>query len=66
MRVRGLVSLAAGAVLACALTACGSSPAGSAGGPAPAQKASRTPVQHPAADSFKSVRKYATVAAPTT
>jgi LPXTG-site transpeptidase (sortase) family protein len=63
MRVRGLAVPAAAAVLAIALTGCGS-PAASA--PAPAAKAtpSATHVRKPAADDFKSVRTYRTVAVP--
>jgi LPXTG-site transpeptidase (sortase) family protein len=65
MRARGLVSLAAGAVLVCTLTACGGGPVAAAAGAAPSPpKATRTAVDHPAADKFKSVRTYATVAAP--
>jgi LPXTG-site transpeptidase (sortase) family protein len=67
MRVRGLASLAAGVVMAVTLTACG---AGAAGSTALAPRASdpaATPnrVPNPAADQFKSVRTYATVAPPT-
>jgi LPXTG-site transpeptidase (sortase) family protein len=66
MHARGLVSLAAGAVLICTLAACGGSTVAAAAGTAAAPPAAtRTPVQHPAADSFKSVRTYATVAPPT-
>jgi LPXTG-site transpeptidase (sortase) family protein len=66
MRVRGLLSLAAGAALALALTGCGSSTAGPAGGAAAAPaKATPTHVKNPAADDFKSVRTYPTVALPT-
>jgi LPXTG-site transpeptidase (sortase) family protein len=63
MRVRDLAVPAAGAVLAIALTGCGS-PAASA--PASAAKAtpSATHVRKPAADDFKSVRTYRTVAVP--
>jgi LPXTG-site transpeptidase (sortase) family protein len=65
MRVRGLVSLAAGAVLALALTGCGSGTAVPAGGPAAAPAtATPTHVKDPAADDFKSVRTYSTVAPP--
>jgi LPXTG-site transpeptidase (sortase) family protein len=65
MRVRGLVSLAAGALLALALTGCGSSPA-AAGGAAARAPATATPkhVENPAADDFKSVRTYSIVAPP--
>jgi LPXTG-site transpeptidase (sortase) family protein len=64
MRVRGLAMPAVGAVLAIALTGCGS-PAASAPGQAPAKaKASATHVKNPAADDFKSVRTYQTVALP--
>jgi LPXTG-site transpeptidase (sortase) family protein len=65
MRVRGLASLVVGAALAVALTGCGNS---SAAGPAAApQKPRATPthIKDPAADDFKSVRTYSTVAAPT-
>jgi LPXTG-site transpeptidase (sortase) family protein len=62
MRVRGLVSLAAGAVLALALTGCGSA-AAPAAGPASAP-VTPSHVKNPAADDFKSVRTYSTVAAP--
>ena len=67
MRVRGPVSLAAGVVLAVTLTACGSDAAGSAAGPPRASDPGSTPtrVPSPAADQFKSVRTYATVAPPT-
>jgi LPXTG-site transpeptidase (sortase) family protein len=67
MRVRGLVSLAAGAVMAMTLTACGGSAAGSAAAPPRASDPAATPkrVSDPAADQFKSVRTYATVAPPT-
>jgi LPXTG-site transpeptidase (sortase) family protein len=65
MRARGLVSLAAGAVLMGTLAACGGSTAAPAGGATSAgPEATRTAVQHPAADKFKSVRTYPTVAAP--
>jgi LPXTG-site transpeptidase (sortase) family protein len=63
MRVRGLVALAAGAVLALAATSCGSA-AAPAARPASA-RVTPSPVQNPAADDFKSVRTYSTVAAPT-
>jgi LPXTG-site transpeptidase (sortase) family protein len=67
MRVRGLVSLLAGVAMAVTLTACGGSAAGSAAGSARAADPPATPskVPDPAADQFKSVRTYATVAAPT-
>jgi LPXTG-site transpeptidase (sortase) family protein len=63
MRVRGLAVPAVAAALAVALTGCGS-PAASA--PAPTAKATpaATHVKKPAADDFKSVRTYRTVAAP--
>jgi sortase (surface protein transpeptidase) len=65
MRVRGLVSLAVGGVLVLALAGCGSS---SAATPAAAGRAAGTStpthVKKPAADDFKSVRTYETVAAP--
>jgi LPXTG-site transpeptidase (sortase) family protein len=66
MRVRGLVSLAAGTVLAMTLAGCGGSPASSAAA-APHQTGAATPkrVSNPAADDFKSVRTYDTVAPPT-
>jgi LPXTG-site transpeptidase (sortase) family protein len=60
MRVRGLLTPVVGAVLAIALTGCGN-PA--AAGPAPA-KATPSHVKKPAADDFKSVRTYQTVALP--
>jgi LPXTG-site transpeptidase (sortase) family protein len=67
MRVRGLAVPAAGAVLALALSGCGS-PAASATAPPPADKAkakaTATHVKKPAADDFKSVRTYRTVALP--
>lgn len=67
MRVRGLAVPAAGAVLTLALSGCGS-PAASATAPAPAAKpkakATATHVKKPAADDFKSVRTYKTVALP--
>jgi LPXTG-site transpeptidase (sortase) family protein len=62
MRVRGLLTPGVGAVLAIALTGCGN-PAAPAAGPAPA-KAAPSRVQRPAADDFKSVRTYQTVALP--
>ncbi|HEY7103930.1 MAG TPA: class F sortase [Mycobacteriales bacterium] len=67
MRVRGLVSLAAEAVMAVTLTACGSNAAGSAAAPARAPDPAAAPARapDPAADQFKSVRSYATVAPPT-
>ena len=67
MRVRGPVSLATGVVMAVTLTACGSGTAGSAAGPPRASDSAATPqrVPSPAADRFKSVRTYATVAPPT-
>jgi LPXTG-site transpeptidase (sortase) family protein len=67
MRGRGLVSLAAGVVMAVTLTACGGSAAGSAAAqPHPADSAATpTRVPNPAADQFKSVRTYTTVAPPT-
>ena len=66
MRVRALVSLAAGVVTAVALTACGGTAAGSTAAPArPPDAATPTRVPTPAADQFKSVRTYATVAPPT-
>ncbi|HST64024.1 MAG TPA: class F sortase [Mycobacteriales bacterium] len=61
MRVRGLA--AAGAVLALALTGCGS-PAATASAPAAKAKATASHVKKPAADDFKSVRTYKTVALP--
>jgi LPXTG-site transpeptidase (sortase) family protein len=65
MRVRGLVSLAGGVVTAMMLSACGSG-AGSAAAAPPARAAAASkPVPDPAADDFKSVRTYATVAPPT-
>jgi LPXTG-site transpeptidase (sortase) family protein len=63
MRVRGLVALAAGAVLALAATGCGSAAAPSAR--AASVRVTPSHVQNPAADDFKSVRTYSTVAAPT-
>jgi LPXTG-site transpeptidase (sortase) family protein len=64
MRVRGIAVPVVGAVLAISLTGCGS-PAASASAPAPATaKASATHVKKPAADDFKSVRTYKTVAVP--
>ncbi len=67
MRVRGPVSLAAGVLMAVTLTACGSTAAGSAAAPPRAPDPASTPtrVPSPAADQFKSVRTYATVAPPT-
>jgi LPXTG-site transpeptidase (sortase) family protein len=66
MRVRGLASLAAGTVLAVTLAGCGGSPASSAAAPQrPADAATQKRVPNPAADDFKSVRTYATVASPT-
>ena len=67
MRVRGLVSLAAGVVMAVTLTACGDNAAGSSAAPPRASDPAATPdrVPNPAADQFKSVRTYATVAPPT-
>ena len=67
MRVRGLVSLAAGVLMAVTLTACGSDAAGSAAGPPRASDSAATSkrMPSPAADRFKSVRTYATVAPPT-
>jgi LPXTG-site transpeptidase (sortase) family protein len=62
MRVRGLLTPVVGAVLAIALTGCGN-PAPAAAGPAPA-KATPSHVEKPAADDFKSVRTYRTVALP--
>ncbi len=69
MRVRGLVSLAAGVVMAVTMTACGGSSAGAAGTaaapPRPTDPAATPkPVPDPAAGDFKSVRTYATVAPP--
>ena len=61
MRVRGVA--VAGAMLVLALTACGS-PVTPAAAPAAKAKASATHVRKPAADDFKSVRTYKTVAAP--
>ena len=65
--VRGLVSLAAGSVLAVTLTACGASAAGSTATPQHASDPTATPKgeSDPAADQFKSVRTYPTVAPPT-
>jgi len=67
MRVRGLVSLAAGVLMAVTLTACGSDAAGSAAGLPRASDSAATSkrMPSPAADRFKSVRTYATVAPPT-
>jgi LPXTG-site transpeptidase (sortase) family protein len=66
MRVRALASLAAGVVMAVTLTACGGGAAGSAAAPAGTADPAATPkrVPNPAADQFKSVRTYATVAPP--
>jgi LPXTG-site transpeptidase (sortase) family protein len=63
--VRGRAVPAAGAVLALALTGCGS-PAGSATAAAPpaAATATATHVKKPAADEFKSVRTYKVVSLP--
>ena len=63
MRMRGLAVPAAGAVLALALSGCGR-PAGSASAPAAPAKATASHVRKPAADDFKSVRTYRTVALP--
>jgi LPXTG-site transpeptidase (sortase) family protein len=65
MRVRGLVSLAAGAVLVLTVAGCGSGSAEPAAAAAPAATATPTRVSNPAADDFKSVRTYGTVAPPT-
>jgi LPXTG-site transpeptidase (sortase) family protein len=66
MRVCALVSLAAGSVLAVTLTACGATAAGSTATSPRASDPTATPKgSNPAADQFKSVRSYATVAAPT-
>jgi LPXTG-site transpeptidase (sortase) family protein len=66
MRVRGLVSLAAAVLTAVTLTACGGATSSAAAQPRAAGPAT-TPerVPDPAADQFKSVRTYATVAPPT-
>jgi LPXTG-site transpeptidase (sortase) family protein len=66
MRVRGLASLATGVVMAVTLTACGGSAAGSAAAPPRPGDMPATPerVPNPAADDFKSVRTYSTVAPP--
>jgi LPXTG-site transpeptidase (sortase) family protein len=63
MRVRGLAAPAAGAMLAIALAGCGS-PAASASAPPASTRAPATHVKNPAADDFKSVRTYQTVALP--
>jgi LPXTG-site transpeptidase (sortase) family protein len=63
MRVRGLGSLAAGVAVAVMLTACAGG-AGPAAAPRAAPAATPKPVPDPAADGFKSVRTYATVAPP--
>jgi LPXTG-site transpeptidase (sortase) family protein len=66
MRVRGLLSPAVGAVLAVTLTACGAAAGSTATPPRAADPAATgTRVPNPAADQFKSVRTYATVAPPT-
>jgi LPXTG-site transpeptidase (sortase) family protein len=65
MRVRGLVSLAAGAVLVLTVAGCGSGSAEPAAAAPPAATATPTRVSNPAADDFKSVRTYGTVAPPT-
>jgi LPXTG-site transpeptidase (sortase) family protein len=64
MRMRGPVAVAVGAAVAVALTGCGSATPTAPAAPR-AAAASRTPVKDPAADQFKSVRTYATVALPT-
>ena len=66
MRVRGPASFAVGVAMAMTLTACASG-AGSGAAPADAAQKAGTPtkVANPAADDFKSVRTYATVAPPT-
>jgi LPXTG-site transpeptidase (sortase) family protein len=65
MRVRGLVSLAAGAVLVLTLAGCGTDSTATAAGPVRSSAAATpTHVRHPAADDFKSVRTYSTVAEP--
>ncbi len=64
MRVRGLLTPVVGAVLAVALTGCGHpAPTPARPGPVPA-KAIASHVAKPAADDFKSVRTYKTVAVP--
>ncbi|HEV7655142.1 MAG TPA: class F sortase [Mycobacteriales bacterium] len=63
MRVRGLVPAAAAVTLAVALTGCGS-PATATTAAKAAPNAPATHVKNPAADQFKSVRTYATVALP--
>jgi LPXTG-site transpeptidase (sortase) family protein len=64
MRVRGLAPLAAGGVLVLALAGCGSSAAAPAGRAPAAGSSTPTHVKNPAADDFKSVRTYQTVAPP--
>jgi LPXTG-site transpeptidase (sortase) family protein len=63
MRVRGLAPLAAGGVLVLALAGCGN-PVSAAAPARPAGTSTPTHVKDPAADDFKSVRTYATVAPP--
>jgi LPXTG-site transpeptidase (sortase) family protein len=67
MRVRGLLGTTAGVALAATLTACGGAAAAPAtdAGAAPRPAASGRHVTNPAADQFKSVRTYQTVALPT-
>jgi LPXTG-site transpeptidase (sortase) family protein len=64
MRVRGLAPLAAGGVLVLALAGCGSSAAAPAAQTPAAGSSTPTHTKNPAADDFKSVRTYQTVAAP--
>ncbi len=64
MRVRGPVSLAVGALLALTVAGCGSGSAEPAAAAARAATATPERVPDPAADDFKSVRTYATVAPP--
>ena len=64
MRVRGLLSLAAGVVMAVTLTACGGAVDPAAGARPTSTAATPKQVPDPAADQFKSVRTYATVAPP--
>jgi LPXTG-site transpeptidase (sortase) family protein len=65
MRVRGPVSLTAGAVLVLTVAGCGSGTAERAAAAPPAATTAPERVPNPAADDFKSVRTYATVAPPT-
>jgi LPXTG-site transpeptidase (sortase) family protein len=64
MRLRGLVSLAAGTLLVLSAAGCASGSAEPASAATPAAEPTGTPVHKPAADGFKSVRTYGTVPLP--